>query len=335
MYFVDEAIINLIAGKGGNGIVSFRREKNIPRGGPDGGNGGNGGNIFIISDKNINTLSEYKFKKKIIAENGKNGSNQNKSGKHGKDTILKVPLGTKIIDLKKNFLVKEMIKNKEKIIIALGGKKGLGNSIFKSSTNRSPIKKTLGELGEEKIIKLELSLLADVGTLGLPNVGKSTLIRNISSSKTKVGNYPFTTLYPNLAAVYNKQTNKKFIIADLPGIIKGASKGIGLGIQFLKHLQRCKILLHIIDLSLEIKEIFKNIKISLNELKIFNKNFNTKNIWMVFNKIDLIAYKNFYKKKNIILKNFNKNKKIFFISSKKKINLNNLCKKIFKNLKIY
>ncbi|NIH16566.1 MAG: Obg family GTPase CgtA [Buchnera aphidicola (Periphyllus lyropictus)] len=326
MKFIDEAIITLKAGNGGNGIVSFRREKNAPKGGPDGGDGGNGGNIWFQSNKNINTLIEYTFKKIISAENGENGKNQNKSGKKGRDKILYVPVGTKIIDLKNNKIIKEFTQDKQSILINQGGWHGLGNNRFKSPTNRTPKKRSLGKKGEIKEIKLELSLLADVGILGLPNVGKSTFMKSISSAKPKIGNYFFTTLIPNLGVFFTK-SKKRIVIADIPGIIKGASKGVGLGIKFLKHLEKCKILLHIIDLSvLNYKQIIKDMLIIKHELKMYKKSLYKKKRWIIFNKIDLLDKKNISKKIIKIIKNTKKIKKYYLISCITKEGINNLCK---------
>ncbi|WP_343183914.1 Obg family GTPase CgtA [Buchnera aphidicola (Ceratovacuna keduensis)] len=330
MKFFDEILIYVKSGNGGNGCTSFRREKFVPKGGPDGGDGGDGGNVWIKSDFNINTLVKYNFKKIFKAENGYNGKKKKCSGKKGKDIYINVPLGTKIIDIKKKKILIDITKKKQKFLLIKGGKKGLGNYRFKSSTNRSPLKHTKGKKGKKLKIKLQLTILAEVGTLGLPNSGKSTLVRNISNSKTKIGTYPFTTIYPNLG-VFFKNKKKYFTIADLPGIIYGASNGIGLGIQFLKHLERCKILLHIVDFSLKKNSnIINNINVIKNEIKKYNKNILHKPIWIVLNKIDKIDYK---KKINIInLKNKIK-EKLFFISAKYKKGTNKLCKNIIKFLK--
>ncbi|WP_343154647.1 Obg family GTPase CgtA [Buchnera aphidicola (Pseudoregma panicola)] len=330
MKFFDEILIYIKSGNGGNGCTSFRREKFIPKGGPDGGDGGNGGNVWIKSDFNINTLVKYNFKKVLKAENGHNGKKKKCSGKKGKDIYINVPLGTKIIDIKKKKILADITKKKQIFLILKGGQKGLGNYRFKSSTNRSPIKHTKGKKGKKLKVKLQLTILAEVGTLGLPNSGKSTLVRKISNSKTKIGMYPFTTIHPHLGAfVINNK--KYFTIADLPGIIKGASSGIGLGIQFLKHLERCKILLHIVDFSLKKNSnIIKNINIIKKEIRKYNKKILNKPIWLVLNKIDKINYK-----KKIKEINFKKKikEKLFFISAKYKKGTNKLCKNIIKFLK--
>ncbi|NIH41072.1 MAG: Obg family GTPase CgtA [Buchnera aphidicola (Periphyllus aceris)] len=329
MKFVDEAIIKIKSGNGGDGIISFRREKNAPKGGPDGGDGGNGGSILFKADKNLNTLVDYTFKKIIKAENGKPGQNRKKSGKKGTDKILLVPIGTKIINCYNNEIIKEFTYDQELFLAIQGGWHGLGNNRFKSPTNRTPRKRSLGKLGEEKTIKLELSLLADIGVLGLPNVGKSTFIRSVSSAKPKIGNYFFTTLIPNLGVIFTPK-KKKIIIADIPGIIQGASKGIGLGLKFLKHLEKCKILLHIIDLSIEkYQDIIKNINIINNEIKQHNYQLYKKKRWIIFNKSDLLKKKNINFKINKIIKKKNI-KKYYVISSIKKKGIKNLCNDLSK-----
>ncbi|WP_343128445.1 Obg family GTPase CgtA [Buchnera aphidicola (Kurisakia onigurumii)] len=329
MKFIDEVVINVSAGKGGDGCISFRREKFIPKGGPDGGNGGNGGNIWIKTDSNINTLSHYQFKKKFKAEDGEKGKSKNCTGKNGKDIIINVPLGTRILENKNNQLISDMISKNKKILLVQGGWHGLGNTRFKSSTNRSPYKKTKGKCGEEKEIKLQLMLLAHVGTLGLPNAGKSTLVNSISSKKNKVGSYPFTTLFPSLGVVYTNKKKNNFVIADIPGLIKGAHTGLGLGYRFLQHLERCQILIHIVDLKpIDKSDPSENIKIILNELKKYSKKLYSKNKWIVFNKIDLFDSKKLKKKINKILKKIDSVEKYFLISAKKKIGTNFLCSNI-------
>lgn len=325
MKFIDEVVIHVEGGKGGDGCISFRREKYIPQGGPNGGDGGDGGNIWIHANKNINTLINYQYKKKFKAQNGENGFNNNKSGKKGSDMILHVPIGTKIIDNETSELIIDLTK-KKKILITAGGWHGLGNTRFKSSINRTPRRRTKGKEGEKKIIRLELCLLAEVGTIGFPNAGKSTFVKNISAAKTKIAAYPFTTLYPKLGIVQIKK--KKFTIADLPGIIKGASKGIGLGIKFLKHIERCKMLLHIIDIKPQDGSNFiKNIKIITEEIKKHSIKIHKKNIWYIFNKIDILKPKIFKFLKKEILFSFKK-KKCYFISAKNNIGIKKLLKDI-------
>lgn len=335
MQFVDEAIISIKAGNGGNGCISFLREKYIPHGGPNGGNGGNGGDVLIMSDSNINTLIDYRFKKFFFAENGKDGKSYNFTGKNGNNITLKVPIGTKVTDNKTKKIIIDMIKDKQQLIIAKGGLHGLGNVCFKSSINRTPREKTNGIEGEKREIKLELMLIADIGIFGMPNSGKSTLLSKISSAKPKIANYPFTTLVPNLGVI-NIKNKKKIVIADIPGLIKGASYGSGLGISFLKHLERCSILLHLIDLApLDNSNPIENINIINNEINIYNKKLQKKPCLLVFNKIDLIDFK----KINKIIKNINEKlnykKKYYFISSKNKYGLQNLCSDLIKYMKKY
>ncbi|CAL4322270.1 Obg family GTPase CgtA [Buchnera aphidicola] len=315
MKFIDEAVITVKSGNGGNGIISFRREKNAPKGGPDGGDGGNGGSIFFQADKNLNTLVDYTFNKFISAENGKNGQKRKKSGKKGKDKILYVPIGTKIIDFYHNKIIIELKKHKQSFLFIQGGWHGLGNNRFKSPTNRTPKKRSLGKIGEKKTVKLELSLLADIGVVGLPNVGKSTFVKSVSSAKPKIGNYLFTTLIPSLG-VFLTKSKKKIIIADIPGIISGASKGIGLGLNFLKHLEKCKILLHIIDLSIpNTQKIIQNILTVVKEIKKYNSILYKKPRLFVFNKSDLIQKKEISFKIKKIKEKIKITKKYYIISS--------------------
>ncbi|ACL30189.1 Obg family GTPase CgtA [Buchnera aphidicola str. APS (Acyrthosiphon pisum)] len=333
MKFIDQAIIHVIAGNGGNGCVSFRREKYIPKGGPDGGNGGDGGNIWLEANNNLNTLIDLRFKKKFQAQNGQNGSSRKSSGKKGDDIKIHVPIGTKVINYQTREIIGDLIQHKQKMLIAKGGWHGLGNARFKSSTNRTPRQSTLGSIGEKRDIQLELMLLADVGTLGMPNVGKSTLVTNISGAKTKISDYPFTTLHPVLGSV-NIQKNKKFIIADIPGIIKGASYGAGLGIRFLKHLERCKLLLHIIDLVPQNNcHPSDNIKTVLNELKKYSLKLYNKPRWFIFNKIDLLSVEELNQIIKEIIFQFKIHEKYYLISSMKKIGIKKLCSDITKYLK--
>ncbi|QCI17781.1 Obg family GTPase CgtA [Buchnera aphidicola (Acyrthosiphon lactucae)] len=333
MKFIDETIIQVIAGNGGNGCVHFRREKYIPKGGPDGGDGGDGGDVWLEADSNLNTLIDLRFKKKFQAQNGQNGSSKKCSGKKGNDIKIQVPIGTKVINYQTRETIGDLIRHKQKILIAKGGWHGLGNTRFKSSTNRSPRQSTLGTIGEKRDIQLELLLIADVGTLGMPNVGKSTLVRSISGAKTKTANYPFTTLNPVLGSV-NIKNNKKFIIADIPGIIKGASHGSGLGIRFLKHLERCKLLLHIIDLVPQNNSHpVHNIGIVLNELKKYSIELYNKPRWLVFNKTDLLSSENLQKIIKEIKYQFKLNEKYYFISSIKKTGIKKLCFDISQYLK--
>ena len=246
MKFVDEAKIEVFAGKGGNGVASFRREKFIPKGGPDGGDGGRGGSIYAVADRNLNTLIDYRYTRKFQAKNGENGRGSDCYGRGAPDIELRVPVGTVITDLDTGETIADLDKNGEKALLAKGGKGGLGNLHFKTSTNRAPRQCTPGEPGQERTLKLELRVLADVGLLGLPNAGKSTLISAVSNAKPRIADYPFTTLHPHLGVV-RAGPESSFVIADIPGLIEGASEGVGLGHEFLRHIERTKVLIHVVD----------------------------------------------------------------------------------------
>ncbi|MDC9564953.1 MULTISPECIES: Obg family GTPase CgtA [unclassified Pseudoalteromonas] len=288
MKFVDEVEIRAEAGDGGSGVVSFRREKYVPDGGPDGGDGGDGGSVYLQADENLNTLIDYQFERFHRAERGTNGRSRNCTGKKGEDLVVKVPVGTRITDVDTQEALGDLTQHGQKIVVAKGGFHGLGNARFKSSTNRAPRQKTLGTPGEVRNLKLELMLLADVGLLGLPNAGKSTFIRSVSAAKPKVADYPFTTLIPNLGVV-RPEANKSFVIADIPGLIEGASDGAGLGIRFLKHLERCRVLLHVIDvMPVDGSNPVDNAFAIINELHQYSPKLAEKPRWLVFNKIDLL-----------------------------------------------
>ncbi len=288
MKFVDEAEIRVEAGDGGNGIISFRREKFVSKGGPNGGDGGDGGDVYLIADTNLNTLVDYQFEKIHIASRGQNGMSTNCTGKRGDDLVLRVPVGTRAVDIDTNEVLGDLTQNGQKLMVAKGGWHGLGNARFASSTNRTPRKKTNGTPGEVRNLRLELLLLADVGMLGLPNAGKSTFIRAVSSAKPKVADYPFTTLVPNLGVV-RTESSKSFVIADIPGLIEGAAEGAGLGIQFLKHLERCGLLLHMIDvLPADGSDPAENAQTIIEELGKYSDKLANKPRWLVFNKIDLV-----------------------------------------------
>jgi GTP-binding protein len=288
MKFVDEAEIRVEAGDGGNGTVGFRREKYIPRGGPDGGDGGDGGSVFLEADENLNTLIDYQFERFHRAERGKNGQGSDCTGRKGEDLILKVPVGTRATDKDTLEVLGDLTVHGQRMKVAQGGFHGLGNARFKTSTNRAPRQKTNGTPGEIRNILLELLLLADVGLLGLPNAGKSTFIRSVSAAKPKVADYPFTTLVPNLGVV-RLDSQASFVIADIPGLIEGASEGAGLGIQFLKHLERCRVLLHLVDiLPADGSDPVENALTIVNELETYNPKLAAKPRWLVFNKVDLM-----------------------------------------------
>ncbi|MDP2565142.1 Obg family GTPase CgtA [Pseudoalteromonas marina] len=288
MKFVDEVEIRAEAGDGGSGIVSFRREKYVPDGGPDGGDGGDGGSVYLQADENLNTLIDYQFERFHRAERGTNGRSRNCTGKKADDLFVMVPVGTRITDVDTQEGLGDLTQHGQRVLVAKGGFHGLGNARFKSSTNRAPRQKTLGTPGEVRNLKLELLLLADVGLLGLPNAGKSTFIRSVSAARPKVADYPFTTLIPNLGVV-RPEANKSFVIADIPGLIEGASDGAGLGIRFLKHLERCRVLLHIIDvMPVDGSNPVDNAFAIINELHQYSPKLAEKPRWLVFNKIDLL-----------------------------------------------
>lgn len=289
MKFIDEARIAIAGGGGGNGIVSFRREKYEPHGGPNGGDGGHGGSVYAVADRNLNTLIEYRYTRKFFAERGKNGGSSDCTGKSGKDIVLHVPVGTLITDENSQHILADLDIDGKQVLLAKGGKGGLGNTRFKSSTNRAPRQCTPGEPGEERELRLELRVLADVGLLGLPNAGKSTFIRAVSAARPKVADYPFTTLHPNLGVVRTEE-NRSFVIADIPGLIEGAADGAGLGIRFLKHLARTRILLHIVDLAPPDPEAdpVQGARAIVRELERYSPELATRPRWLVLNKIDLI-----------------------------------------------
>ena len=284
MKFLDQAKIYIKAGNGGSGSSSFRREKYIEYGGPDGGDGGTGGSVIFESERNLNTLIDFRYKQHFNAENGKSGSKKNKTGGGGKDLVLKVPTGTQIFEEDNNTLIYDFTKDKEKFVVATGGEGGLGNTRFKSSTNRAPRKKTLGKKGEEFWVWLQLKVIADAGIIGLPNAGKSSLLSRCTRAKPKIANYPFTTINPNLGVL--NINHKEVILADIPGLIEGSHKGIGLGDKFLRHIERCKVLIHLIDISE--KDIIGNYLKIRNELSKYDKSILKKKEIVVFNKSDLV-----------------------------------------------
>ena len=288
MKFVDEARIKIEAGKGGNGCVSFRREKYIPFGGPDGGDGGDGGSIFVVADANLNTLMDLRFTKYFRAENGQPGKGRNLTGKGGEDLVLPLPVGTMIIDEDTDELLADLTEIGQQVKIAQGGFHGLGNTRFKSSVNRAPRQSSPGTMGEVRGLRMELKVLADVGLLGLPNAGKSTFIRSVSAATPKVADYPFTTLYPNLGVV-SVEAHRSFVIADIPGVIEGAAEGAGLGIQFLKHVSRTLLLLHMVDVApFDGSDPVESVRTIERELAKFSEELALRDRWLVLNKLDLL-----------------------------------------------
>jgi GTP-binding protein len=310
MKFLDQAKIYIKAGNGGSGSAHFRREKFVEYGGPDGGDGGDGGSIIVESDRNLNTLIDFRYAQHFRAEHGKAGSKRNKTGANGKDLVLKVPVGTQVYEEDNNTLIYDFTKNKEKYLVAAGGKRGLGNVRFKSSTNRAPKKKTNGKLGEEFWIWFQLKVIADIGIIGKPNAGKSSLLAALTKAKPKIANYPFTTINPNLGVTY--YDNKEVTLADIPGLVEGAHKGVGLGDKFLRHIERCKVLLHLIDISeTDLVNSYKKIKL---ELATYDKNLSKKKEIIFFNKSDLLENKDILKKLNEFKKKLNLNMKLFLYS---------------------
>ena len=315
MKFLDQAKIYIKAGNGGSGSASFRREKFIEFGGPDGGDGGDGGSVIIESDRNLNTLIDFRYAQHFKAQHGKNGSKRNRTGANGENLILNVPVGTQIYEEDNNTLIYDFTKNKERYLVASGGKGGLGNVRFKSSVNRAPKKKTNGKNGEEFWIWLQLKVIADIGIIGKPNAGKSSLLSALTRAKPKIANYPFTTLNPNLGVTYYDR--KEVTLADIPGLVEGAHKGIGLGDKFLRHIERCKVLLHLIDLSENNLE--KTYKEITKELSSYDKKLSKKKEIIFFNKSDLFDNDEIKKKLENFKKKINAKYEIISVFSSKDI----------------
>ncbi len=315
MKFLDQAKIYIKAGNGGSGSASFRREKFIEYGGPDGGDGGNGGSIIVESDRNLNTLIDFRYAQHFKAQHGKPGSKRNKTGANGNDLVLRVPVGTQIFEEDNNTLIYDFTKNQEKYLVASGGKGGLGNVRFKSSTNRAPKKKTNGKNGEEFWIWLQLKVIADIGIIGKPNAGKSSLLAALTRAKPKIANYPFTTINPNLGVTY--YDGKEVTLADIPGLVEGAHKGVGLGDKFLRHIERCKVLLHLIDISeADLISVYKKIKF---ELSTYDKNLTKKKEIIFFNKSDLLENKEIDRKLSEFKKKIKSKYEIISVFSNKDI----------------
>ncbi len=316
MKFIDEAIIEIHAGKGGDGCASFRREKFVPRGGPDGGDGGRGGGIYAIADRNINTLVDYRYARIHRAKDGERGRGADQYGKSASDVWLRVPVGTVLSDLETGAPITDLDRDGESALIAAGGGGGIGNLHFKSSTNRAPRQFTRGGEGEHRRVKLELKLLADVGLLGMPNAGKSTLIRAVSAARPKVADYPFTTLAPSLGVV-RTDVNRSFVLADIPGLIEGAAEGAGLGHQFLRHLARTRLLLHLVDIAPQDggADPVREAKAIVKELRKYDEALFRKPRWVVLNKADLLPAGERDRAARRFLKNFGWKGKSFIISA--------------------
>jgi GTP-binding protein len=302
MKFVDEARIKVIAGDGGNGCASFRREKYIPKGGPDGGDGGNGGSVYLVADSGLNTLVDFRTQRTHKAERGQNGMGRERSGRKGQNLYVRVPVGTRVLEEETGELLGELLSHQQQLLVAQGGERGIGNVHFKSSTNRTPRQFTQGTPGERRELHLELILLADVGLLGMPNAGKSSLISHVSSARPKVADYPFTTLYPNLGVV-SLGDEKSFVIADIPGVIEGAAEGAGLGLQFLKHLSRTRLLLHLVDIAPldEGVDCAAEVKKIEQELSRHSVTLVDKERWLVLNKKDLLSEEGFRDQQKALL----------------------------------
>ncbi len=335
MKFVDEANIVVIAGNGGNGSASFRREKYIPFGGPDGGDGGRGGSVLLEGDSGLNTLVDFRHLRKYKAQNGQHGSSRNKTGKSGENVVVRVPLGTVVTHKETGERAGDVTDHLQQLLVAKGGRGGLGNVHFKSSTNRSPRQTVPGSSGETFDLHLELKVLADVGLLGFPNAGKSTLISTVSAARPKVADYPFTTLYPNLGVV-RIDVNRSFVIADIPGLIEGAAEGTGLGIQFLKHLQRTRLLLHLVDLAplmLEVHPV-EQVRQLEQELHNFDPGLMNKPRWLVFTKADLLPPDEARSKAEAAVAALGWEKPWMLISSVTKSGIDDLMQKVSLELEI-
>ena len=326
MKFLDQAKIYIKAGSGGSGSAHFRREKFIEFGGPDGGDGGNGGSVIFESERNLNTLIDFRYNQHFKAQNGNDGSKRKRTGANGKDLLIKVPIGTQVYEEDNNTLIYDFTKHKEKFLVASGGNHGLGNVRFKSSTNRAPTKKTDGKAGEEFWVWLQLKIIADIGIIGMPNAGKSSLLSVITRAKPKVADYPFTTIDPNLGVV--RYDDKEITLADIPGLIEGAHKGVGLGDKFLRHIERCKILLHLIDVSEN--DLVGNYLKLRHELTKYNVALAKKTELIFFNKADLMSKHELDTKLNLFSKKVKKKFEVISVFNNKKIN--NVKKILLKNV---
>ena len=333
MKFVDEATIRVQAGNGGRGMVSFRREKFIPFGGPDGGDGGDGGNVYLVAKEGLNTLADFRYQRAFKAVNGEPGGSADCSGRGGGDLEVPVPVGTVVFDVDTEETLGDLATEGDRLMVAKGGKGGLGNQRFKSSTNRTPRKATPGYPGEKRELRLELKLLADVGLLGLPNAGKSTLISVVSAARPKIADYPFTTLHPNLGVVYVGQ-HQSFVMADIPGVIEGAAEGAGLGLRFLKHLQRTRLLLHLIDVAPPdpAADPVVDARAIAAELKKFSPELASRERWLVLNKIDLLSPDGVDKRCREIVRRLRWKGPVYRISGATRQGTQELCRDIMRRL---
>jgi GTP-binding protein len=333
MKFVDEATIKVQAGNGGRGMVSFRREKFIPFGGPDGGDGGDGGSIHVVASRGLNTLADFRYQRSFKAKNGEPGGSADCSGRGGEDLEIVVPVGTVIYDTETEELLGDLAEEGQRLLVARGGKGGLGNQHFKSSTNRAPRRATPGYPGEKRELRLELKLLADVGLLGLPNAGKSTLISAVSAARPRIADYPFTTLHPNLGVVYVGE-HKSFVMADIPGVIEGAAEGAGLGIRFLKHLQRTRLLLHLVDIAPPDPQAdpVRDARVIVAELKRFSPELAARERWLVLNKLDLMTPEDADRRCRDIVRRLRWKGPVFRISGATRAGTKELCQAIMRRL---
>ncbi len=328
MKFVDEAEIFVEAGKGGNGCLSFLREKFIEKGGPDGGDGGDGGSLYLVADPALNTLVDFRYQPRYQAESGQKGGKRNRTGVSGEDLEVKVPVGTSVLVADTDEVIGDLVTPGQRLLVAQGGKKGLGNTRFKSSINRAPRKTTNGTPGESRRLFLQLKVLADVGLLGLPNAGKSTLIRAVSSAKPKVADYPFTTLIPNLGVI-RLNTERSFVMADIPGLIPGAADGAGLGIRFLKHLSRSRVLLHMLDVApYDGSDPVESAAAIIDELEKFSSVLAQKERWLILNKVDMLPEDDLDEICDALLKRLNWQGKVFKISALARTGTDELCEAV-------
>ncbi len=335
MQFIDEVKVFVSSGKGGNGCVAFRREKFIPRGGPSGGDGGKGGDVIFVCANDLNTLVDFRFQQHFEAEDGRNGQGSNCHGSNGKDLVLKLPIGTQVFDEGTGTLLVDMVEEGQTVMIAKGGNGGFGNSRFKSSINQAPKKALPGFAAEELELRLQLKLISDAGLVGLPNAGKSTFLAATTRAKPKIANYPFTTLKPQLGVVYidDKESKKEFVLADIPGLIEDASLGKGLGDKFLKHVERCGVILHLIDASSD--DVVRDYKIIRKELESYDISLKTKPEIVALNKIDLLSEEEIKEKTKLLKKAVGKNKKVFAISGVAGIGLKPVLRELYDNVLSY